>query len=145
MGQRDWSAWGLVRSSYKTASHPRVGVERSAETLLHRQTAAQKRGNRKLRLEIINGCHFSRMCNKSAFNLKKTKKTQSPRPGRVLGRPVTAYLSCTFPWAGGVLQLCEGPQVWALGAGVGAALLGLGKSLRQAGLSYRLDLLQSLW
>lgn len=67
-----------------------------------------------------------------------------PRPVRPLGHLVSAYLSCTFPRARGFLQLCERPKVGALGAGVGAALLGLSKSLCQAGLSYRLDLLQCL-
>lgn len=55
-----------------------------------------------------------------------------------------AYLSCTFPGVGGFLQLRQGPQVGALRAGAGAALLGLRKSLRQARLSHGLDLLQSL-
>lgn len=60
MSQQDWLAWGLFRT-YKTASLTRV----------HRLTA-QRRGNRKLSLEIINGWHFWAMCNKSAFHLRQT-------------------------------------------------------------------------
>lgn len=87
------------------------------------------------------------MCYMSAIHFAKTTEHMfpRPRPGRVLGHGVSAYLSCTFPWARGFLQLRQGPEVGALGAGVGATLLRLGQSLRQARLSHGLDLLQSLW
>ena len=57
---------------------------------------------------------------------------------------MAAYLSCTFPQPRGLLQLREGAQVGALGAGVGAALLGLSEGLSQAGLSHGLHLLEGL-
>ena len=63
---------------------------------------------------------------------------------RVVGVNFTTYLGCTLPGAGRVLQLCGGPVLAAGGPGVGAALLGLGQGLRQAGLGHGLHFLQGL-
>lgn len=78
--------------------------------------------------------------------LTSERRTLFPRSGpeRLQGPPVFAYLSCTFPRAGGFLQLRQRAKVGALGAGVGTTLLGLRKSLGKAGLSHGLDLLQCL-